>query len=206
MSRYRFILAEQASYPVAVLCRTLGVARSGYYDWLRRPTSARHRADLALTEQIRVVHADSRQTYGSPRVHAAVRQQGIRCSRKRVARLMRQMGLAGAIRGKTAKTTVSDRSAPCPLDRVKRQFQAPRPNALWLADFTYVATWQGFVYVAFVIDAFARRIAGWRDDQRHHQSPRHLRGTGEHVVEHRYEDDDRDRVESDGERTDHVVQ
>ena len=89
-------------------------------------------------------------------------REGIAVARCTTARLMRQMGLSGAVRGKAVKTTISNPAAPCPRDKVNRQFQAPRPNALWVSDFTYVATWQGFVYVAFVIDAFARRIVGWR--------------------------------------------
>jgi transposase InsO family protein len=87
-----------------------------------------------------------------------------------VARLMRAMGLQGAVRGKPVRTTISDKAAPCPLDRVNRQFQAPRPNVLWVSDFTYVATWVGFVYVAFVIDAYARRIVGWRVSRTAHAS------------------------------------
>ena len=91
-----------------------------------------------------------------------MQREGIEVARCTVARLMRQMGLKGVVRGKSIRTTVSDAAAPCPRDRVNRQFTAPRPNALWVSDFTYVATWSGFVYVAFVIDAFARRIVGWR--------------------------------------------
>ena len=97
-------------------------------------------------------------------------REGIEVARCTVARLMREMGLKGVVRGKPVKTTVSDRAVPCPLDRVNREFQAPRPNALWVSDFTYVATWAGFVYVAFVIDAYARRIVGWRVSRTAHAS------------------------------------
>ena len=100
--------------------------------------------------------------YGVRKVWRQLGREGIAVARCTVARLMRAMGLQGAVRGKPARTTVSDKAAPCPLDRVNRQFQALRPNALWVSDFTYVATWMGFVYVAFVIDAYARRIVGWR--------------------------------------------
>jgi len=100
--------------------------------------------------------------YGVRKVWRQLAREGVAVARCTVARLMRRMGLQGVVRGKAAKTTVSDRVTPCPADRVNRRFQAPRPNALWLSDFTYVATWQGFVYVAFVIDAYARRIVGWR--------------------------------------------
>src|ERR687891_718455 len=102
------------------------------------------------------------QVYGVRKVWRQLGREGIEVARCTVARLMREMGLKGVVRGKPVKTTISDRAAPCPLDRVNREFQAPRPNALWVSDFTYVATWAGFVYVAFVIDAYARRIVGWR--------------------------------------------
>src|SRR3954469_5458856 len=93
---------------------------------------------------------------------ASSRGKASRCPRCTVERLMRQVGLRGAVRGKETRTTIADKAAPCPADKVNRQFRAPHPNALWVSDFTYVATWQGFVYVAFVIDVFARRIVGWR--------------------------------------------
>jgi transposase InsO family protein len=115
-----------------------------------------------LRPAIRRVWEANFRVYGVRKVWRQLRREGIDVARCTTARLMRRMGLAGAIRGRAVKTTISDRAAPCPLDRVNRQFRAPRPNALWLSDFTYVATWQGFVYVAFVIDAFARRIVGWR--------------------------------------------
>jgi len=115
-----------------------------------------------LRGRIQRVFDDNFQVYGVRKVWRQLKREGEDVARCTVARLMRAMGLQGAVRGKPAKTTVSDRSAPCPLDKVKRQFQAPRPNALWVSDFTYVASWQGFVYVAFVIDTFARRIVGWR--------------------------------------------
>ena len=107
-------------------------------------------------------HDPNFQVYGVRKVWRQLQREAIAAPRCQVARLMKRMGFAGAMRGKTVKTTHSDKSAPCPLDRVKRQFRAPAPNTLWMSDFTYVATWQGFVYVAFVIDAFARRIVGWR--------------------------------------------
>jgi putative transposase len=161
VSRYRFILAEQASYPIALLCRTLGVARSGYYAWLRRPVSARQQANLQLTEQIRVVHADSRQTYGSPRVHAALRQQGTGCSRKRVARLMRQAGLVGCrLRRRTRTTRAEPAHQPAP-NLVARQFSVEQLDQLWVGDITYVPTWEGWLYLAVLLDACSRRVIGW---------------------------------------------
>ena len=124
--------------------------------------SARAQRDAALQTDIKRVWDTNFQVYGVRKVWRQLQREAIAAPRCQVARLMKHMGLAGAVRGKTVKTTHSDKSTPSPLDRVNRQFRAPAPNALWLADFTYVATWQGFVYVAFVIDAFARRIVGWR--------------------------------------------
>src|SRR6185437_981676 len=120
------------------------------------------RRDANLQADIKRVWDANFQVYGVRKVWRQLQREAIVTPRCQVARLMKRMGLAGAMRGKTVKTTHSDKSAPCPLDRVNRQFRAPGPNVLWVSDFTYVATWQGFVYVAFVIDAFARRIVGWR--------------------------------------------
>jgi len=158
---FRFVERERAGYPVATMCRVLGVSPSGYWAWSKRPSSARARADAELTETIRTIHVDSRGTYGMPRVHAELRDNGTRCSRKRVARLMRAAGLEGVHRRRSVRTTVSDRdTAPAP-DLVERHFSASRPNALWVADITYVPTWQGFLYVAVVLDVFSRRVVGW---------------------------------------------
>ena len=123
---------------------------------------ARAQRDAALMAEIRRVFEENFQVYGVRKVWRQLSAKGIEVARCTVARLMRAMGLQGVVRGKTVRTTISDKAAPCPLDHVNRQFQAPRPNALWVSDFTYVATWAGFVYVAFVIDAYARRIVGWR--------------------------------------------
>ena len=127
------------------------------------PIADRHASrDADLCREIRRVFAENFGVYGGRKVWHQMQRKGIDVARCTVARLMRQMGLKGVVRGKSIRTTVSDAAAPCPRDRVNRQFTAPRPNALWVSDFTYVATWSGFVYVAFVIDAFARRIVGWR--------------------------------------------
>jgi transposase InsO family protein len=120
------------------------------------------RRDTALCSQIRRIHEENYRVYGARKVWRQLSREGIGIARCTVERLMGRMGLQGAIRGRPHRTTWSDRSAPCPLDLVNRQFEAPTPNSLWVADFTYVATWTGFVYVAFVIDTFARRIVGWR--------------------------------------------
>ena len=133
-----------------------------------RPSCRRGLRDLALQGEVRRVFDENFQVYGVRKVWRQLRREGHAVARCTVARLMRRMSLSGAIRGKPIKTTISDKAAPCPLDRVNRQFRAPRPNMLWLSDFTYVATWSGFVYVAFVIDAFARRIVGWRASRTAH--------------------------------------
>jgi putative transposase len=158
---FRFVERERASFPVATMCRVLGVSPSGYWAWSKRPPSARARDDAELTATIRTIHEDSRGTYGVPRVHAELRDTGTSCSRKRVARLMRVAGLEGVHRRRSTRTTVQDRAtAPAP-DLVDRIFSASCPDTLWVADITYVPTWQGFLYVAVVIDVFSRRVVGW---------------------------------------------
>jgi putative transposase len=161
VSRYRFIVAEQAHYPIAVLCRTLGVARSGYDAWLGRTISARQRADLILTERIRVIHTDSRHPYGSPRVHAALGHVGMRCGRKRVARLMRQADLVGCrLRRRTRTTRAEPTHQPAP-NLVARQFTVAAIDQLWVGDITDVPTWEGWLYLAVLLDAYSRRVVGW---------------------------------------------
>jgi transposase InsO family protein len=162
-----FIDAHRADYGVEPICRVLKIAPSTYHEHdarRRRPERAppRVRRDMALSEEIRRVFEDNYEVYGVRKVWRQLKREGYAVARCTVSRLMRAMGLRGVIRGKPHRTTVSDKAAPCPLDRVNRQFKAARPNVLWVADFTYVATWAGFVYVAFVIDAYARRIVGWR--------------------------------------------
>jgi transposase InsO family protein len=162
-----FIDEHRAVMGVEPICRLLPIAPSTYYDTLAKRTdvdllSIRARNDMALKIEIRRVFNENFRVYGVRKVWRQLQREGFSVARCTVARLMRGMGLQGIIRGKPVKTTVSDKAAPCPLDHVNRHFKAPRPNMLWLSDFTYVATWAGFVYVAFVIDAFARRIVGWR--------------------------------------------
>ena len=162
-----FIDDHRDAYGVEPICRVLPIAPSTYHAHAARRVdparqSARARGDTALRSEIQRIWDENFRVYGVRKVWRQLRREGIDVARCTIARLMRQMGLAGAVRGKTVKTTVSDRAQPCPQDKVNRQFQAPAPNALWVSDFTYVATWQGFVYVAFVIDVFARRIVGWR--------------------------------------------
>jgi putative transposase len=162
-----FIDEHREVYGVEPICRVLPIAPSTYYEHAARKADpgrrpARERRDAELSQEIRRVFAAIFGVYGVRKVWRQMKREGIEVARCTVARLMRQMGLKGVVRGKSIRTTVSDAATPCPRDRVNRQFKAPRPNALWVSDFTYVATWSGFVYVAFVIDAFARRIVGWR--------------------------------------------
>ena len=162
MSRFRFIAAEKGQHSVALLCRVLAVSRSGFYAWLGREPSTRACADTALVERIRVIHQESRGTYGAPRVHAELADaHGIHCGRKRVARLMRATGLVGVCRRRRVRTTRRDETASVSDDLVKRAFTATAPNHLWVADITYLPTWQGFLYLAVVLDAFSRRVVGW---------------------------------------------
>lgn len=162
-----FIDDHRDVYGVEPICRVLPIAPSTYHehaarqrDPSRRP--ARERRDAELCEVIRRVFEANFGVYGVRKVWRQMKREGIDVARCTVARLMRAMNLKGVVRGKPVKTTISDKATPCPLDRVNRQFQAPAPNVLWVSDFTYIATWRGFVYVAFVIDTFARRIVGWR--------------------------------------------
>jgi len=124
--------------------------------------SARAKRDAVLTPQIERVWQANLRVYGADKIWKQLNREGVAVARCTVERLMRRLGLQGARRGKTVRTTVPDRSAPCPLDRVNRQFKADRPNQLWVSDYTYVSTWQGWLYVAFVVDGFARCIVGWR--------------------------------------------
>ncbi len=161
MSRYRFIRAERATYPITILCRVLHVARSAYYAWARRGVSARTTADEALAQQVAAAHARSRRTYGAPRIHAELRAQGTRCARKRVARLMRAAGLTGCHRRRRVRTTVADPTRPPAPNLVARAFTASAPNRLWIGDITYVATQEGWLYLAVLVDVASRRVVGW---------------------------------------------
>jgi len=150
----------QAVYPIAMMCRVLGVSPSGYYAWVSRRPSARAQLDATLTEKIRMAHASSDGTYGAPRIHAELADQGLHIGRKRVARLMRNANLAGISRRRFVITTVKGDSRQAP-DLVERNFATDKPNMLWVADITYCPTWSGFLYLAVVLDAFSRRIVGW---------------------------------------------
>ena len=153
--------ANRAVYPVATMCRLLGVSTSGYYAWHGRAPSAHATRDAALLERIREIHRTSRQTYGAPRIHAELIAEGHVVSRKRIARLMRNAGLAGISRRKGTRTTVRDARARAAADLVERNFTAEAPDRLWVADITYIPTWAGFLYLAVVLDVFSRRVIGW---------------------------------------------
>ena len=178
-----FIDDHREAHGVEPICKVLPIAPSTYHAHVAKradPTrlSARAKRDAALKIEVRRVFEENFQVYGVRKVWRQLKRETAvaRCT---VERLMRNMGLQGVIRGKPIRTTISDKAAPCPLDHVNRQFRAPRPNVLWVSDFTYVATWAGFVYVAFVIDAYARRIVGWRVSRTAHAELRARRaGTG----------------------------
>lgn len=150
-----------AEFEVATQCRVLGLSRSGYYAWLRRPPSARARRDAELSAQIRAFHARSKGTYGAPRILRDLRENGERVGQKRVARLMQAAELEGISRRKGTVTTVRDAATAGAPDLVQRDFSVSAPNALWVADITYIPTWVGFLYLAIVLDAFSRRVVGW---------------------------------------------
>ncbi|WP_110301702.1 IS3 family transposase [Dyella sp. AtDHG13] len=162
-----FVDAHRATFGVEPICKVLQVAPSGYRRHAalaREPhrRCARAKRDALLLPEIERVWQGNMQVYGADKVWKQLDREGMTVARCTVERLMRRLGLRGVVRGKVVRTTVSDGKAPCPLDRVNRQFRAERPNQLWVSDFTYVSTWQGWLYVAFVVDVFARRIVGWR--------------------------------------------
>lgn len=153
--------ANEAQFPIATLCRLLGVSRSGYYAWRDRPASSRDREDASLSDRVRAFHARSQGTYGAPRILDDFLEEGTRIGRKRVARLMREAGLVGVTRRKSTRTTIQDDNPRFPPDLVERKFSADGPDQLWVADITYIPTWAGFLYLAVVMDVWSRRIVGW---------------------------------------------
>jgi putative transposase len=168
-----FIDDHREVHGVEPICKVLPIAPSTYHAHVAKRAnpeklSTRAKQDMALKPEIARVFAENFEVYGVRKVWRQLQRESFDVARCTVERLMRSMGLRGVIRGKPVRTTISDKAAPCPLDHVNRQFHAPRPNALWVSDFTYVSTWTGFVYVAFVIDAYARRIVGWRTSRTAH--------------------------------------
>jgi transposase InsO family protein len=159
VSRYRFIAVEKTNYPVALLCRVLRVASSGYYAWRSRGLSRRSHANAKLTNQIRVIHERSRGTYGAPRMHAELHaDQPV--SRKRVARLMRAARLAGRPPRRFRRTTIPDPKVQL-VDLVQRDFSASGPDHKWFGDITYIRTWEGWLYLAVILNAYSRKVIGW---------------------------------------------
>jgi transposase InsO family protein len=170
-----FIDDHREVHGVEPICRVLPIAPSTYHDHVAKRAdpgklSARAKRDMALKPEIERVFAENFEVYGPRKVWRQLNREGIGIARCTVERLMGELGLQGVIRGKPVRTTVQDKAAPCPLDHVNRVFHVQAPNMLWLSDFTYVSTWSGFVYVAFVIDAYARRIVGWRVSRTAHAS------------------------------------
>jgi len=168
-----FVDDHREVYGVEPICKVLPIAPSTYHAHIAQRIDAGKRSDRArrndeLKIEIRRIFAENFGVYGARKVWRQLQREGFSIARCTVERLMASLGLRGAIRGKPVRTTISDKAAPCPLDQVNRQFHASAPNRLWVSDFTYVATWTGFVYVAFVIDAYARRIVGWRASRTAH--------------------------------------
>ena len=162
MTVFGFIAAKKAEHSIKIMCRVLEVSRSGFHAWAQREPSARAVADRALSERIAEIHGESGKTYGSPRVHAELRlEDGVHVGRKRVERLMRQAGLSGMVRRRRGRTTVSVPGIRTALDLVERDFNPTAVNRLWSADITYIRTWEGWLYLASVMDCYSRRIVGW---------------------------------------------
>ena len=160
--KYQFITDHRQEFEITVMCRVLQVSRSGYYAWRQRPVSRREMANQKLTEQIEAIHQQSRQTYGSPRIQAELADQGVKCGQNRVARLMGQAGLRPK-QDRQFKVTTTDSAHNYPVapNLLEQDFQASRPNEKWLADITYIATAEGWLYLAVVMDLYSRRIVGW---------------------------------------------
>lgn len=162
MSLFRLIEAEKANFPIRFMCRSLGVSPAGYYAWAQRAPAPRTVEDAHLRQRIGQIHAGSRGTYGAPRVAAELRLgHGIGCSTKRVARIMREAGLAGIHRRRPQRMKRAAHETPFSDDLVERSFRPTAPNVLWVADITQHPTWQGWLYAAVVIDAFSRKVVGW---------------------------------------------
>jgi len=159
--KYAVIAAHVRLFSVAFMCRVLGIAPSGYYAWLKSPPSKKSMRDDVLLTHVRAAFKASRRRYGSPRVHADLRAAGHRVARKRVARLMRQDGLRARHRRRFVRTTQSKHKFPIARNVVARQFEVSAPNQVWVSDLTYLRTQTGFVYMAVVLDLFARRVVGW---------------------------------------------
>lgn len=171
--RYRFIEVEKEEYPVFVLCRVMRVSRSGYYAWQHRPMSRWEQENRRLVSRMRIIHAESRKTYGSPRIRAALQAQGQCVGRHRVARLMRLHDLRACYRRTSRSTTQSQHFQPVAANLLAREFQPARPNQVWAGDITYIATGEGWLYLAVLMDLYSRRIIGWCMEARLHSELTH---------------------------------
>jgi transposase InsO family protein len=159
--KYRFVEVHAQQWPVQRMCALLGISRSGYYAWKKRPPSQRTKRNEELLQQIRKIYKDNRKVYGSPRVHAALKKQGVCVSKKTVARLMQEDGLVGVRKNRKVRTTDSNHSLPVASNLLDRDFSADQPNQKWVADITYIPTGEGWLYLASVLDLFSRKIVGW---------------------------------------------
>jgi putative transposase len=164
--RFGFVETEKAKYPVALMCRVLGVSRSGFYAWRERPSSPHARADQRLTLEVSAIHVESRGSYGSPRVHMELRERGQRVGRKRVARLMRAEGLRARMPRRFPCTTDSGHAMAIRDNLLARRFAVAQPNFGWVADITYLWTLEGWLYLAVILDLFSRRVVGWAMSER----------------------------------------
>ena len=164
--RFAFIATEKACYPVALMCRMLQVSRAGYYAWCQRPPAPRTLKDQTLALEVAAIHAESRGRYGSPRVHAELRERGQRTGRKRVARLMRAAGLCARERRRFRCTTDSGHGMAIKGNLLARRFAVPAPNSSWVSDITYLWTLEGWLYLAVILDLFSRRVVGWALSER----------------------------------------
>jgi putative transposase len=161
VSCFRFIAAEKTNYPISLICRVLGVSRSGFHAWERRPPSEREQVDAQLLKRIRSMHERSRGSYGSRRIFEDLREEGIRIGKKRVARLMRRDGLSGYVKRRKGKTTIRVEGVRPASDLVERDFNPAAPDRLWCADIKEIPTWEGKLYLSSVLDCFSRKVVGW---------------------------------------------
>ncbi len=161
MNPFEFIHVEKAAFPVTILCRTLEVSASGYYAWNTRPEANRTKDNRRLLHRIQTAHAESQRTYGSPRIHDDLKEQGERVGRKRIARLMADNGIQSCRKKRSRKTTDSTHSQPVADNILNREFKTDAPNKVWVTDLTYVWTQAGWLYLAVVLDLFSRKVVGW---------------------------------------------
>ncbi|NJR54640.1 MAG: IS3 family transposase, partial [Acaryochloris sp. CRU_2_0] len=161
LSPYELIHAEQVNFPIALMCRVLKLSRSGYYAWIKRKTSPRTQENEILSQEIQQIHQASRQTYGSPRIHAALIAKGFHVGRQRVVRLMKKLGICVHSKRKIKATTDCKQDLPIAQNVLSRDFTTTQPDHAWVADMTYIWTTEGWRYLAVIIDLFSRRVVGW---------------------------------------------